>query len=353
MLISRLNKNKNHKKQKANCQIGDLDKNKNMSKKYPPQKKALSKSNDLKGSEYSQHVPVLLSSVLQLLSPHRGESYLDLTAGYGGHANAILAKTGAHATLIDRDENAIRYLQQQNLPNTELIRQDFAKAAKQLTEEQKTFDLILVDLGVSSPQFDQAQRGFSFRLNAPLDMRMDARQEKTAASLVNELSQNDLAQIIIDYGEEKPRVAQAIAKAIEENRPIESTTELADIIKLNTRSKTRIHPATRTFQALRIATNDELGQVEELLPLLPELLNPGGRVAIISFHSLEDRLVKQYINTQKDMGYEAELEPLLKRPIKGSTTDVHNPRARSAKLRAAVKINKHERTTRDANQGSK
>lgn len=320
-------------------------KNKKMSKKYPPQQ--LHTPNPV-------HRPVLLESVLDLLCPQPGETYLDLTAGYGGHASAVIKaiNDADMATLVDRDENAIKALRKLYHEGTRLIHQDFASAARQLVIEKRTFDMVLVDLGVSSPQFDEAQRGFSFSKHAPLDMRMDSRQETTAASLVNELSQSDLAQVIIDYGEEKPRTARAIAKAIEEARPIESTTELADIIKQHTRSKGRIHPATRTFQALRIATNDELGQVEKLLPLLPELLNPGGRVVIISFHSLEDRLVKQYFKSQKELGFEAELEPILKRPIAGSTTDVHNPRARSAKLRAAVKININERTKRDANQGS-
>lgn len=280
----------------------------------------------------------MLDDVVQLLNPAKGETYLDLTAGYGGHAKEILQKTGAHATLVDRDDNAISYLKDLNLPDTELLHQDFATAAEQLVKDQRTFDLILVDLGVSSPQFDQAERGFSFRSNANLDMRMDGRQDKTAAELVNNLSQDDLIHIIRSYGEEKPYNARKIAKAIVDSRPIHTTSELADIIKQTIRSRGKIHPATRTFQALRIATNDELGQIEQMLPLIPDLLKPGGRVAIISFHSLEDRLVKQYIKSQKELGLEAELEPLLKRPIEGSTTDVHNPRARSAKLRGAVKI---------------
>lgn len=299
-------------------------KNKNMSKIHPPQQ---------------LHIPVLLDSVVQMLDPKVGESYLDLTAGYGGHARAILQKTGAHATLVDRDENAIKHLKALGLKDVALLHQDFATAASELADKNCTFDLILVDLGVSSPQLDQAERGFSFRGHAPLDMRMDSRQKETAAELVNNASQDELADIILRYGEEKPRVARLIAQAIVNERPISTTTELADIIKQHIRSwGKRIHPATRTFQALRIATNDELGQVERMLPLLPRLLNPGGRVAIISFHSLEDRLVKRYIKSQKEMGLEAELEPILKKPIKGSTTDVHNPRSRSAKLRGAVKI---------------
>ena len=308
-----------------------------MSKKYPPQ-------------QLQQHVPVLLNATLELLQPKKGEMYLDLTAGYGGHAQAILAQTEANATLVDRDEHAIHHLQQLSLHNVELLHEDFATAAAGLVERGKTFDLILVDLGVSSPQLDNRERGFSFRLDAPIDMRMDKRQSKTAADIVNMASEHELTEIITTYGEERPRDARAIAQAIVEHRPFSTTGELADVVRQTIHSRGKIHPATRTFQALRIATNDELQQIESLLPLLPRLLRPGGRVAIISFHSLEDRLVKQYFRSQKEMGLEAELEPLSKRPIQGSTDDVHNPRSRSAKLRGAVKINnKNERTTRDAN----
>lgn len=298
----------------------------NMSQKHPPQ-------------QLQQHVPVLLEATLELLKPQVGETYLDLTAGYGGHATAVLERTQAHATLVDRDENAIKHLKGLGLTDVTLLHQDFASAAEQLVHQGQTFDLILADLGVSSPQLDIAERGFSFRQDSSLDMRMDDRQETTAGDIVNTASQQDLVDIIATYGEEKPGDARKIAQAIVEHRPVHTTGELAEIVKQTIRSRGKIHPATRTFQALRIATNDELGQVEKMLSLLPALLNPKGRVAIISFHSLEDRLVKQYIKTQKEMGLEAELEPLTKRPIMGSTTDVHNPRARSAKLRAAVKIN--------------
>ncbi|MEK7621504.1 MAG: 16S rRNA (cytosine(1402)-N(4))-methyltransferase RsmH [Patescibacteria group bacterium] len=316
-----------------------------MSKKYPPQNEAPDKSQDLVGS-LQLHIPVMLDDVLRLLNPARGESYLDLTAGYGGHADAVLNITGAASTLVDRDENAIKHLKSLGLKDAELIHQDFASTARQLVDKKQTFDMVLVDLGVSSPQLDRAERGFSFRARAPLDMRMDGRQEQTAADIANNMRQDELAKIIRLYGEEKPFNARKIAEAIVANRPIHSTSDLADIIKQTIRSRGRIHPATRTFQALRIVTNDELGQIEQLLPLIPDLLKPGGRAVLISFHSLEDRLVKQYLKTQKEMGLEAELEPILKRPIEGSTTDVHNPRARSAKLRAAVKIKNRKDYTR-------
>ena len=300
-----------------------------MSKKYPPQQ--------------LHHVPVLLKPVLELLDPQINESYLDLTAGFGGHAMQVInkTKTAANATLVDRDETSIVHLGQQPAYNgVQLLHQDFASAAKTLVEEKKTFDMVLVDLGVSSPQLDNKARGFSFQTDAALDMRMDQRRELTASTIINHWSSHELERIITRYGEEKPGQARRIAKAIVAHRPIDTTVQLANIITHQHSGRwQKIHPATRTFQALRIAVNDELGQLASLLPLLPRLLKTGGRVAIISFHSLEDRLVKQYFNEQSRSGYEATLKLLNKKPISGVTDDVHNPRARSAKLRAAVKIN--------------
>jgi 16S rRNA (cytosine1402-N4)-methyltransferase len=286
------------------------------------------------------HVPVLLDAVLEQLKPIQGESYLDLTAGYGGHASRVLDITAnfEDAVLVDRDENAIRYLQSLSQKGVTLVHTDFATAAQQLVEQGRTFDMVLVDLGVSSPQLDRAERGFSFTKNGPLDMRMDPSQEVSAKTLVNTLSEKELARIITTYGEEKPKLAQRFAKAIVANRPFHTTKELAECIKQNYVGKwQKIHPATRTFQAIRIAVNQELRQIELLLPLLPQLLKKGGRVAIISFHSLEDRLVKQYFSEQRHAGYEAELEILTKKPLAGDIYDVHNPRSRSAKLRVAVK----------------
>lgn len=286
------------------------------------------------------HVPVLLDAVLSQLKPIRGESYLDLTAGYGGHASPILDKTTnfTDSVLVDRDENATRHLEPFAQKGVTLLHTDFAIAAKQLVEQGRQFDMILVDLGVSSPQLDRGERGFSFTKNGPLDMRMDPSQEVSAETLVNTLSEKELTRIIVAYGEERPKLAQAFAKAIVANRPLHETQELADLIKQNYVGKwKKIHPATRTFQAIRIAVNQELQQIETLLPMLPKLLKKSGRVAIISFHSLEDRLVKQYFNEQKNAGFEAELEIVTKKPLAGSDYDVHNPRARSAKLRVAVK----------------
>ena len=286
------------------------------------------------------HVPVLLEATLDQLQPIQGETYLDLTAGYGGHASRILAKTQNYSgsVLVDRDENAQKHLQAFAEKGVRLLHTDFAAAAKQLVEEGQRFNIVLADLGVSSPQLDQAQRGFSFTHDGPLDMRMDPRQEVSAATLVNTLSQDELVRIITTYGEEPLGFARQIAKAIHEHRPFTTTEQLASVIKQTYRGPwKKIHPATRTFQALRIAVNDELRQVETLLPLLPKLLAPGGRVGIISFHSLEDRLVKRYFAEQHHAGFEAELQIVTKKPLSGDIYDVHNPRSRSAKLRVAVK----------------
>jgi 16S rRNA (cytosine1402-N4)-methyltransferase len=286
------------------------------------------------------HIPVLLIETLKQLNPIQGENYLDLTAGYGGHAGKILEKTGNYtdSVLVDRDDFALQHLQAFKEKGVRLLHTDFASAAKALVEEGRQFNVILVDLGVSSPQLDMSERGFSFTNSGPLDMRMDVSQETSAETLVNTASRDELTRIITKYGEEPVGFAKRIAEAIVKGRPFHTTEELARLIKEQYRGKwKKTHPATRTFQALRIAVNDELGQVEMMLPLLPELLKPGGRVGIISFHSLEDRLVKQYFAEQKNAGYEAELNVLTKKPIAGDIYDVHNPRSRSAKLRVAVK----------------
>ena len=287
-----------------------------------------------------QHVPVLLEATLDTLHPIQGENYLDLTAGYGGHARRFLEKTTNYeaSVLVDRDSFAIAELGDFTEKVVTLLHTDFVSAARSLVEEGRQFDIVLVDLGVSSPQLDKSERGFSFTHDGPLDMRMDRRQDVSAETLVNTAKKDELIHIIRTYGEEPTGFATRIAQAIIQNRPIASTRALADLVKNAYVGKwKKIHPATRTFQALRIAVNQELRQVEELLPLIPRLLTPGGRVGIISFHSLEDRLVKQYFNEQKNAGYEAELQLLTKKPLAGDIYDVHNPRSRSAKLRAAVK----------------
>ena len=300
-------------------------------KEHPPQ---LDRPIDL-----PVHVPVLLDSTLEVLNPKEGDSYLDLTVGYGGHARRILEKTKNYSgsTLVDRDNFAVQSAQDLVHQGATLLETDFVSAARQLVDEGKKFDIILADLGVSSPQLDNVERGFSFQSDGPLDMRMDRRQEQTAAMVANSYSSEELTRIIMLYGEEPRGRAKRIAEAIVQARPVETTKQLADIVKSIGRFKGKHHPATRTFQALRIEVNQELKLVEEVLKLLPKLLKPDGRVAIISFHSLEDRLVKRFFKEQADAGYEAELQLLTKKPIDGSIYDVHNPRSRSAKLRAAVK----------------
>lgn len=289
-----------------------------------------------------RHIPVLLDASLELMQPKLGESYLDLTTGYGGHASAFLARTESYpdAVLVDRDTEALGRLDTLASKGVKFLQSDFAVAATKLVRDQRKFDLILVDLGVSSPQLDESERGFSFRLDGPLDMRMDQSQGRTAAELIRDSSAAELSEIIQRYGEEPRSVANRYAQAIKNASEIKTTTDLANIIAASHVGRwQKIHPATRTFQAIRIVVNDELGQIERLLPLLPKLLNFGGRVGIISFHSLEDRLVKSFLREQTKSGYEATLAVINKKPRFG-TEDVSNPRARSAKLRVAAKIKK-------------
>lgn len=285
------------------------------------------------------HQPVLLQSTLDVLAPKRGENYLDLTAGYGGHASKVIAAIGdAHlATLVDRDDYAIFALKPLQEAGARVLKSDYASAAANLAKAGEQFSMVLIDLGVSSPQLDIADRGFSFMQDGPLDMRMDQQTGFTAADVCNRASEDELVRILRDFGEEPHAVK--VARAIIRNRPLKTTTQLADVVTTVYRGrKGKTHPATRTFQALRIAVNKELQQLDETLVLIPDLLKPGGRVAVISFQSLEDRMVKHFFKEEHESGYEARLQVVTKQPISGATDDVHNPRARSAKLRAAVKI---------------
>ncbi len=286
------------------------------------------------------HQPVLLSEVLSVLAPQPGESYMDLTAGYAGHASEILDVTQNYkdSVLVDRDENAIQVLKAryENRP-LRTQKADFYSAVLQEIECGNAFDMILMDFGVSSPQLDRAERGFSFSKDGPLDMRMDQGQDLTAERIVNKWSERDLVEILEKYGEEKPGFAKLIARAIIHGRPWSNTKELGDALAKYGRGG-KVHPATRTFQAIRIAVNDELGQIERTLELLPKVLKPGGRVAIITFHSLEDRLVKDWMREASGYGEESEIRILTKKPITAETQELFiNPRARSAKLRAAIK----------------
>lgn len=286
-------------------------------------------------NKHKYHVPVLLDEVLQYLDPKSGESYLDLTAGYGGHASAVLERTSnpTSSVLVDRDQNAINELEKRfEGQGITLFHQDFYGASQNLLETGRQFDLILADLGVSSPHLNEVSRGFTLQDTGPLDMRMDQSQTVTAETIVNTYSEAELVDILTRYGEE-PKARQ-IASLIVGNRPLKTTTELAVLAAKAWPGKSRVHPATRTFQALRIAVNDELGLLERSMPVWLQLLRPRGRLAIISFHSLEDRLVKQFFAEQGGDRYDAVLSILTRRPITASSHEiVSNPRARSAKLR--------------------
>lgn len=274
-----------------------------------------------------------------MIDPKTGESYLDLTAGYGGHAEAFLERTYNYqdAVLVDRDRFAIEQLAKLEKRGATLIHSDFASAISTMAEQGKRFDIILADLGVSSPQLDRAERGFSFTNSGPLDMRMDNSQSLDAANYLAAVSERELADVIHRYGEEPRAVAARYAQAIVRARPLRDTAHLAEVISGAHKGRwQKIHPATRTFQAIRIVINDELGQVEQMLSQIPQVLNPGGRVGIISFHSLEDRLVKRAFAEASNAGYEAELALLTRKAISGTLQD-NNPRARSAKLRVAIK----------------
>ncbi len=326
--LARENKNKKHSKNKklaANWVI--LTKTKTKMPKQKPK---------------NVHTPVLVHETLNYLDPRPGQSYLDLTAGYGGHAASIIETTGTPqlAVLVDRDEKAIQSLRQRFTDSgVKIVRSDFLSALTNLAGESQKFDMVLADLGVSSPHLENSERGFSFNQAGPLDMRMDQAQQLSAEYIVNEMDEPKLADILEKYGEE-PR-AKAVARSIVAARPIKDTEQLATIIAkaLGWRSKrARTNPATKSFQAIRIAVNDELKQLEDSLPLMVQVLKPGGRLAIISFHSLEDRIVKQYFAQHAGRTYDAQLTLLTKRPITASRDEIAiNPRARSAKLRACSK----------------
>lgn len=289
------------------------------------------------------HVPVLSRELITGLAVRPGGHYLDATVGGGGHSELILAATpDIRVTAIDRDEQAITAAKNQLATygnRVEFVLSNFAD----YQPNKAIFDGILTDLGVSSYHLDQAERGFSFRNSAPLDMRMDRRQALTAAEVVNHWNETQLADIFFKYGEE--RLSRRIARRVVEQRPFETTTQLAEAIAScvprqyrygTSRSKARqktIHPATRVFQALRIVVNEELTSLETFLHRLPDWLVPGGRIGIISFHSLEDRIVK---HSFRDTPL---LQVLTKKPITAQDVEINqNPRSRSAKLRLAERL---------------
>ena len=293
-----------------------------------------------------QHVPVLPQQVLDLLKVKLGGVYVDATLGLAGHGSAIARVLGGAGTLIgfDRDPEALALAATRleamreelgtAMPAVRLVAKAFSRIAEDVAPG--TLDGLLADFGVSSLQLDQAHRGFSFRHDAPLDMRMDTRDGVTASQVVNEADEEDLANLIYEFGEE--RRSRRIARAIVRARPIQTTAELAKVVSAAAppMKQDKIHPATLTFQALRIRVNDELEEIRSLLRSAPSLLKPGGRLVCISFHSLEDRLVKDALRDAAKFG---SFEILTRRPVVADAEEERrNPRSRSAKLRAAEKL---------------
>ena len=309
------------------------------------------------------HVPVLLKEAIDFLHVRRGGTYIDATVGLGGHSYEIARRLGAPGHLIglDKDPAALAIARerlvvgrqssvvgasadekpttedrQPDWPTITLLHRSFAEIGK--GQNAASVDGILADIGVSSLQFDTAARGFSFQAEGPLDMRMDPTNERTAEQVVNHLDERQLADVIYEFGEE--RRSRRIARAICRSRPIHTTAQLADVISAAARpmnqAERRIHPATRTFQALRIFVNRELDDLKALLAAAPQILKPGGRVVVISFHSLEDRIVKDVFREGNQQGY---FSVVTKKPVTATTEECdRNPRARSAKLRAAERI---------------
>ncbi len=312
------------------------------------------------------HVPVLLKEAIDFLAVRRGGIYIDATVGLGGHSYEIAKRLGAPGHLIglDKDPAALKIAGErltqgpstarsdsqgesersarddkglEDWPEITLLQRSFAEIGK--GHKAGSVDGILADVGVSSLQLNDAARGFSFQADGPLDMRMDPRGERTAEQVVNHLDERQLADVIYEFGEE--RRSRRIARAICRSRPIRSTAHLADVISAAARpmnqAERRIHPATKTFQALRIFVNRELEDLKALLEAAPRILKPGGRVVVISFHSLEDRLVKDAFRegATKDKHFRV----LTKKPVTATELESdRNPRARSAKLRAAERV---------------
>jgi 16S rRNA (cytosine1402-N4)-methyltransferase len=318
------------------------------------------------GGGRALHVPVLLKEAIDFLAVRRGGTYIDATVGLGGHSYEIAKRLGAPGHLIglDKDPAALKIAGErltqgpstarsdsqgesersarddkvaEDWPTITLLHRSFAEIAE--GQRPGTIDGILADIGVSGLQLEDAARGFSFQADGPLDMRMDPRSERTAEQVVNHLDERQLADVIYEFGEE--RRSRRIARAICRSRPIRSTAHLADVISAAARpmnqAERRIHPATRTFQALRIFVNRELDDLKALLEAAPRILKPGGRVVVISFHSLEDRIVKDAFReaATKDKLFRV----LTRKPVTATELETdRNPRARSAKLRAAERV---------------
>jgi 16S rRNA (cytosine1402-N4)-methyltransferase len=312
------------------------------------------------GGMGAPHRPVLLEETLKYLAPERGGLFVDCTVGLGGHSEAILKSSPDTRVLgLDLDPAALAYARQRLAPFKERFRAvhaNFRRLDAVLQEaDERDPSGILVDLGVSSLQFDSPERGFSFRFDAPLDMRMDPTTGATAAELLQQLPESEIARIIFEFGEERHsrRIARRIVESREQGKPITTTTELAELVRLAAggRKQYQIHPATRTFQALRIAVNQELEELGEFVESAIDLLIPEGRFVGISFHSLEDRVLKRQLRRLSghcecpprlpvcSCGARKVVEILTRRPVTPAAREIdENPRARSAKLRACRKL---------------
>jgi len=292
-----------------------------------------------------RHVPVLLQDAIELLNVRAGSVIADCTLGLAGHAAEIVRRLGPKGHLIgfDRDPEALELAKSRldqvvqelgsQAPHIELIGEAFSSISTHV--EPGSLDGILADFGVSSLQIDEARRGFSFMADGPLDMRQDTRSGPTAAQVVNEANERELADLIYEYGDE--RRSRRIARAIVRGRPVTTTGQLAQIVRsaAPAMKQDRIHPATRTFQALRIFVNRELDEIKALMEAAPKLLKPSGRLVVISFHSMEDRIVKDSLREGAHNGI---WNLLTKKPVTAGEEEMdRNPRSRSAKLRAAEK----------------
>ncbi len=306
----------------------------------------------------TDHVPVLADDVRRLLALRPGETVVDCTFGAGGHAALLAADLQGRGRFIaiDRDPSVRTYFddfkRRFGSLQPRLLRGELSLVLEQLGSNGVQADAILLDLGVSSMQLDRPERGFSYAVDAPLDMRMDPSADISAADLVNEAPEKELVQIFRRFGEE--RYSRQIARAVVRARPLSRTSELVDVIRAAIPAPARFgegHPAKRVFQALRIAVNDELSSLEVALPAALEMLRPGGRLAVIAFHSLEDRIVKTFMRDAERgctcppdfpvcvCGNEPLMRALSRKPIRPSADDVaENPRAASARLRVAVKV---------------
>jgi 16S rRNA (cytosine1402-N4)-methyltransferase len=303
----------------------------------------MGRAQENEGSEDQSHIPVMLSEVMEYLKPGPGNIFVDGTLGLGGHAKAVLERIGTQGRLIgiDRDAHALTVARENlkdHLTRCDLVHDNFCHIAEILAQRNiPSVDRILLDLGLSSFQLNNPERGFSFRAEGPLDMRMDQDSYISAFDLVNSLSEAEISLILRDFGEERwhHRIARYIV-AGRSRKPIETTKELSSIVLRampHGIQREKIHPATRTFQAFRIAVNRELEALEETLDKCSNVLAASGRIGVISFHSLEDRIVKQKF---RDLAKNGRLNVITKKPLRPSESEAEfNPRARSARLRIA------------------